>query len=261
MTFLSMLLALLLAQSPGPAVTGANATSGGGGTTNHARMFNGTSDFLQSASTLTALNGATQLSLSFDLWWDTFANDDHFAMESSSSWTVNPGAFVVDPDSTVLGSAGSFMWSVTGSPASNYFICYFTRPSAGAWHHYVITMDISLSTPACTAYVDGTSQTVSTAQQGSGFPASLTSQTLTVMSRNGSSLFAAGRVSSPAAYSGIVNSTDASSLASCARPTTVTSATLLYYWPINQTSPEVATTGGVNLNVTGTTNTASPCSF
>lgn len=258
-----LLLSLLLAfaQGPGPAVTGAVASGGGGGTTNHARLFNGTSDFLQSATSLTTLNGATQLSLSFDLWWDTFANDDHFAMESSSSWTVNPGAFVVDPDSTILGSAGSFMWSVTGSPASNYFICYFTRPSTGAWHHYVLTMDVSLSTPVCTGYVDGTAQTVSTAQQGAGFPSSLTSQTLSVMSRNGSTLFAAGRMSSIAIYSGIVNSTDASSLASCARPTAVSSATLLYYWPINQTSPEVATTGGVSLNVTGTTNTASPCSF
>lgn len=256
-----LLLLLLLAQGPGPAVTGAIANGSGGGTTNHARQFNGTSDYLQSASALTALSGVNPFSVSFDLWWNSFANDDHLALESSASWSVTPGAFAVDPDSSISPSTGNFLWSVTGGTASEYFQCWLARPSAAAWHHYVLTMNASSSTPVCTAYVDGSSVGVSTGNVGNPPSATLSSQVLNVMARNGSSLFAAGRMSSIAIYSGVVNSTDAAALGSCGRPTAVTSATLLYYWPINQTSPEVATTGSINLTVNGTTNVASPCSF
>jgi hypothetical protein len=256
-----LFLLLLLAQGPGPAVTGAIANGGGSGTTNHARQFNGTSDYLQSASALSALSGVNPFSVSFDLYWNAFANDDELALESSSSWSVTPGAFVVDPNSNVSPASGNFMWSETSGTSNEYFLCWIARPSAAAWHHYVLTMNTIGSTPVCTAYVDGISQGVFTGNVGLPPSAALSSQIFNVMSRNGSSLFAAGRISSPAIYSGVVDSTDASALGGCGRPTSVTSATLLYYWPINQTSPEVATTGSINLTVNGTTNVASSCSF
>lgn len=233
------------------------------GNTNHARQFNGTSNALQSASAIPAASSA-QWSLSFDMYWNAFANDDKLAFETSANHNSVKGAWIVDPNSSDASTPSLFEWDIEFAAApSFYWYCGIPRPSAAAWHHYVLTMDTSSgSSVTCTAYVDGTSQAITSGRIGSG-PVAITptSQVLNVMSRNAASLFGAGRMSSIAYYNGIVNSTDASSLASCGRPTSVSSATLIAYWPINQTSPEVPTTGAVNLNVTGTTNVASVCSF
>ena len=233
------------------------------GTTNHARQFNGTSDALQSASAIPAASGP-QWSLSFDMYWDAFANDDKLAFETSANHNTVLGAWIVDPNASDGSTPSEFEWDIqTTNSRGNYWYCGMARPSAAAWHHYVLTLDTTGgASVTCTAYVDGVSQTIShSGRQGTGGAITPSSQVLNVMSRNASSLFGAGRMSSIAYYSGIVNSTDASSLAGCGRPTAVTSATLIAYWPINQTSPEIPTTGAVNLNVTGTTNVASVCSF
>ena len=232
------------------------------GTTNHARQFNGTSsDFLQSAAALSGLTGSNPWSLSFDLYWDAFANDDHIALETSANFISNTGAFLVIPD-TSSDAPGQFEWAIAVGSGSAYHFCAIPRPSAAAWHHYVLTMSTGTNTETCTGYIDGVSKTVTSGHFNNPTGIAPHSQVLNVMARNGgASLQAAGRISSIAIYDGIISSTDASSLASCARPTSVTSATLQYYWPINQTSPEVPTTGSQNLNVTGTTNVASVCSF
>src|SRR4051812_27889961 len=85
------------------------------GTTNHARQFNGTSDYLTSAAALSGLNGVGQFSVSFDLYWDNFTNNDMILMQSSNSWTLSPGAVLIDPNSNIAGQTGQFVWSVTSS--------------------------------------------------------------------------------------------------------------------------------------------------
>jgi len=229
------------------------------GTTNHARQFNGTSDSLQSASPLSSLSGVGTVSLAFWMYWDAFANNDELAFESSANYNSNNGAFLVDPNTSGGGgvSAGVFQYSVNLAGAGVHLDCAFTRPSAAAWHQYVLILDATSG--SCGAYVDGAVPSgLTTVNSHTG---TFSSQTLNVMSRNNASLFGAGRMSEISVFSGTINSSDASLLAACGRPTSVSSASLLYYWPINQTSPETPTTGGINLTVNGTTNVASLCSF
>jgi hypothetical protein len=244
--FLTHLLLMFWPQYVAVAFT---AASGGAGGTNHGRQFNGTSDYLNSPS-LSSLAGKTQVSLSFWMYWNTFANNDSLAFETSSNYNSNSGAFIVDPNS----SAGNFEFSVFVGGGS-YLSCTMSRPTAAAWHQYVLAWDTGAGT--CQAYIDAFFQAVATTSQTGTF----TTQPMYIMSRAGSSLFAGGRISAISIFSGILTPLDAANLAGCNAPTTISDATLLYYWPINQTSPEVPTTGSGNLTVNGTSNVASQCNF
>lgn len=249
-----LLTAVLLTQLPCGGVT----APGTSGNTNHGRQFNGTNQSLQSASALSSMSGISTVSMSFWMYWDAFADDDKLAFEFSSNYNSNNGAILVDPDSSGGGGvpSGIFQYSVNIAGTGQHLDCTITRPSAAAWHQYVLVLNASAGT--CAAYVDGSNASPTTVNSHTG---TFSSQVMNVMSRDNSSLWGAGRMSEIAIFSGTVNSTDAAALASCGRATAVTSATLLYYWEINQASPEVPTTGSVNLNVNGATNVASHCSF
>jgi hypothetical protein len=239
----------LFAQNPGPALTGAISTSSSG-TTNHARQFNGTSDYLNSASAIGSPLGV-QFATTFWLYTASgFSTNDDILMETSTDYDLVNG-FIIDPNSS---AHSAFIWEYHGG--GGYFGCSFAWPSSG-WHQYVLNMVMG---SFCGAYVDGVAQTT-TNFINTNTVTSVANNTFYFMSRAGTTLFLTGRLSEPAFYSGVISSADATALAACGRPTSVTSATLEYYWPINQTSPEVATTGGVNLTVNGTTNVASHCSF
>ncbi len=215
-----------------------------------ARTFNGSSDNLQSAATVD-LTSTTQISISFWLYWNTFANDDSLAFESSSNYNSNAGAFIIDPND----SSGFFQFSVY---QPGYFGCHITRPSAAAWHHYLLTLDITtVNAGTCTAYVDGVNATPTIDINAGAGTLTFGNYTLNMMSRNAASLFGAGRMSDIAIWKSILTSGNAASLAACTSPSLIGS--VAFYWPINQTSPEVATTGGVNLTVTGTTNSSASC--
>src|SRR6202035_2523097 len=102
------------------------------------RSFNGTTDALNSSATVD-LTSTPVISVWFWLNKTAFANDDHLAAESSTNHNSNNGAFIIDPDGSV------------GSPCSNFFAfgvhqggleeeAGFTRPSAGAWHSYLLVI-------------------------------------------------------------------------------------------------------------------------
>ena len=89
------------------------------------------------------------------------------------------------------------------------------------------------------------------------------STTIALMSRNCTSLFGAGRIAEVAIWGGIqFTQTDVNNLYNSgagALATSVQAGSLAFYWQILGTaSPEPATTGGVNMNVTGTTSVAHP---
>lgn len=216
-----------------------------------ARTFNGSSDNLQSASTVN-LSSTKVISLSFWLYWDAFSNDDKLAFESSSNYNSNTGTFIVDVNSSSPNN--TFTFSVHDS---GYLACSFAWPSATAWHHYLLILDNTTGgAGTCSAYVDGISAAPSVAvntASGSDFG----DFTLNVMSRNASSLFGAGRISDIAIWKSALTSGDATSLAACTNPSLI--GTVAFYWPINQVSPETASTGGVNLTVNGTSNSAASC--
>lgn len=217
-----------------------------------ARLFNGTDQSLQSASAID-LSTYNKISIVFWLWWDAFANDDKFAGEFSDNYNSND-AFLMDPDAP-LGSAWSlFMHSVTGAV---YNGGYFPRPSAGAWHQYVLLLDRTTGTAlGVTVYLDGALQTVTQTESGSQ-TGNFGSYTLNLMSRNNASLFGAGRMAELAIYGGILLSqTEATSLQTLC-PNSVNTPT--HYWPLDgTTSPEPASVGGVNLTVNGATQAPHP---
>lgn len=220
-----------------------------------ARQFNGSSDFLQSDANLTAINNQKVLSIAFWLYQNAFDNNDEIAFESSTNFNGTVGAFLIDPNSG--GFPGTFQFSVfTGS--ATYLDCTIPRPSAATWHHYLLHWDVTNAGGAATAFVDGVSQTVTIhgSSSATGFDGT---HALFVMSRAGTSLFNAGRISSIAIWTAD-ESANVSSLASCSVDvSTIDPTNLAYYWKIQQVSPETPTVGTPNLTVTGTTNVAGPC--
>lgn len=253
-TFLLALHSLVFPQGVANPVGGLPRGSGVVNQAHLARSFNGTSDFLQSSGNLTALNGQPIITLSFWLYQTSFGNTDDIAIEESSNFNGTQGAFYVNPNSSV---SGKFDFAVfTGS--STYLTCSFTRPSAATWHQYTLVYNVTSTNGACAAYMDGVNQSA-TKNSGSTATAIAANVPLYVMSRGGTTLWNAGRVTSIAIWTAD-ESSNASTLASCSTDiTTVDNVNLAYYWKIQQVSPETATVGAVNLTVTGTSNIAGPC--
>jgi hypothetical protein len=257
------ILALLLMFTQGTVSTGPTISKGptvvsGSITANQAhlaRQFNGTSDFLSTGGASIVLTGSV-LSIGFRLYQNSFGSTDALALETSSNFNLSQSAWSVNPNASVT---ANFYFSVfTGS--ATYLTCFFTRPSAAAWHTYLLVLNVTAINGACAAFVDGVSVSVTknTGSTATTFNAS-SNYPLFVMSRAGTSLFNAGRMTAIALWTAD-ESANASTLASCSTdPSTIDNANLQYYWKIQQTSPETPTVGSVNLNVTGTTNVAGPC--
>lgn len=220
-----------------------------------ARQFDGST---QGAFSSTALDlssaGTGPITLAFWLWWDTFANDDDLALELSANYNSNAGTFIVDPNDAV----GVFNFG--HSSGSGYRSVHFARPSAAAWHHYMLVIDTTDSAN-CVAYVDGSSVTV-TNTFNTGGSAWTSSQTLNVMCRNdGTSLLGAGRMAGLGIWAGALTAGNATSLAAGAAPSTI--GTPLYSWNIcGASSPEPAANGTPVLLLFGTPlQVADPPSF
>ena len=187
-----------------------------------ARKFNGSSDYLISSGVLAAFAGQTKFTLSCWIWVNAFANGDSLAMELSANYNSNNGAWVFDIDS----SDGKIDFA---TQTSNTFVGTFTytRPSAGAWHHYVMELNTNGTDMA---YIDGVSQTGATHSQGFTFNGSYQ---LYFMSRGGGSLFLAGRLHEVAIWPGIMlPSSAAQALYMGADPRSIYPSYLAYYWPI-----------------------------
>ncbi|MGI9146220.1 MAG: DUF4832 domain-containing protein [Chloroflexota bacterium] len=143
------------------------------------------------------LSTVSSTSVEFWLNWKTYANDDRLALEFGNTFQDVPG-FLVDPNSsTVPGKFEVALGDGSGGTANNVF---FNRPSAGAWHHYVLVL--SRLAPAASAiipYVDGTAvsytKTASTQLTGN-----FASSTLFTMSRDATSLFGAGTLDELAVF-------------------------------------------------------------
>ena len=76
---------------------------------------------------------------------------------------------------------------------------YFTRPSAGVWHHYALVFNAAPLSPSITPYVDGKAVSFSKGTSGLG-GGNFANSTLYFMSRNASSLFGKGSLDEVALY-------------------------------------------------------------
>lgn len=217
-----------------------------------ARIFNGTSDCLAASVDLSAYS---TIALVFWMYWDAFANDDDFAFEYSTNHNLVTDGFAVDPNH----SGGSdFRISIKGDVG--YSTGDFTRPSAAAWHQYVINLDKTKSSSEVdSVYVDGVAQTLSR-QLDSNNTNGFGNYSLNFMCRNGASLFAAGRMAEVAIYGGaLISLASAEALADGFSPMMIQPSSLAAYWQlIGRTSPEIELMNGASATVTGAAVTEHP---
>lgn len=225
-----------------------------------ARSFNGTSDSLDSASALT-MSSATKLTVAW--WmrvngaWDTGNNGRALANTQEAG---GQNGVVIVPAHT----DGFLTFMSTGS--SLYAGRYFTRPSVDAWHHYVITLDRAVAGAGAivAAWVDGASQSV-TDKYTDTLTGGFTDETLHVGWGGSSFYMQAALQAEVALWLGLnFSQTDVDNLYNSGNGTAATNVqngSLAHYWKICGTaSPEPATTGGVNLTVTGTSGATHPIS-
>ncbi len=170
---------------------------------NTAAKFDGSNDY---ASAALNLSGTRQLTVEFWLNWNSYANDDKHAFEFTSNFDNTNGGFLINPNSSTSG--GRFEVAVgRGSSRNN---SYFTRPSAGAWHHYAIVFNTAsiFGSGVITIYVDGKAVTATKGSSGTG-AGFFANSTLYFMSRGGSSLFGAGSLDEVAIYDEALSATQA----------------------------------------------------
>lgn len=213
-----------------------------------ARLFDGTNDSLQSVSTID-LSGVSKISVVFWLWWDAFANDDDFAMETSANSGGASGSFWINPNGSI-----PLAFDIHLNGNGTRMNASFTRPSAAAWHQYVFLFDLSKSSNEIdSVYVDGVSQSLTYASQPNP-TGNFGNHTLNVMSRNNTAIFGAGRMAELAIYPGeLLNASEALALARGARPHRIRPGSNPHYWPLNGLqSPEPSwRSGGSALTVNG----------
>jgi PKD repeat protein len=174
----------------GPSLGASGAVAGDSDT---AVSFDGTSSAAQAALNL---SGTSKLTIEFWMKWDNYVNDDDLAFELTPNFNSNPGGFLVDPNAPEEG--GKFGVGIGSGESRN--TAYFTRPSAGAWHHYALVMDATA--PAAgqvIPYVDGQPVPYVKTKSGTG-AGNFANSSLYFMSRAASALFGAGDLDEVALY-------------------------------------------------------------
>jgi PKD repeat protein len=152
---------------------------------NTAVRFDGGNDAASATVNLAAKSAVT---VEFWLKWNAYANNDRLAMELTNNFNDVAGGFLVDPNAPQLG--GTFGVAIgRGVTRNNVF---FSRPTAGQWHHYAFVLDTAAA-PAqqITPYVDGKAVAFQKTDSGTG-AGNFANSTLNMMSRAGSDLFGPG---------------------------------------------------------------------
>ncbi len=156
--------------------------------------FDGSADAGSIALDLSAYTTAT-----VEMWlrWDTYANDDDFAMEFTANVSSNNGSFWIDPnaaDGTIqVNMKGSGGFSTTGFSRSHV--------PAGTWAHLAFILDRNNSAGLGRArmFVNGVEK-ASASVTNSNNAGAFTNSTLYLMSRATTSLYGDGGMAALAIY-------------------------------------------------------------
>lgn len=212
-----------------------------------ARLFNGSSDQAVGNQDLSAF---TTLTVSFWMWVNAYTNGNKFAAIYSLSGSSFQNGIVIRPDD----SGGNFDFGM--SKGGTFWLDNFTRPSAAAWHHYLMTFDRINDVNQC--WVDGFAQTLTTnLHQPMGNALDNTNWTFFMYP----SLFLAGRLTEWATWGGLLlGQTEATALANKGLPPAVHPTGLTSYYGDMQQSPavDVSGAGAGSIAFTGTQSTRSP---
>jgi PKD repeat protein len=142
------------------------------------------------------LSNTPKATVEFWLKWDAFADDDSLAMELTPNFNSNAGGMLLDPNAPQ--ENGKFGIGIGSGLSRNN--AFFTRPSAGAWHHYAFVFDTTAgATNQITPYVDGQPVSYTKTATGTGAGNFANSQ-LYFMSRAAAGLFGAGDLDEVAVY-------------------------------------------------------------
>jgi YD repeat-containing protein len=181
--------------NPATAVGGVTLGVPGGvpGDPNTAARFDGSND---AGSVNLNLAATSKVTIEFWLNWTTYSNDDRLAMEFTPNYNDNAGGILIDPNAFQQG--GSFAVGIGTGAARN--TAFFTRPSAGAWHHYAFVFDTTApAAQQITPYVDGLPVSYTKLDSGTG-AGNFANSTLYMMSRAATSLFGQGDLDEVAVY-------------------------------------------------------------
>ena len=169
-----------------------NAGAWVGGKIGNALEFDGSDDYVSvNAFNLSTTNA---VALSFWMYKDNFTTPEAVTFELSTNQNLVTDGFLVDANSGAP-CAGYFQINVRGNatPDGNNTGCY-TRPSAGAWHHYVAIFDKGKSSNESDLYIDGVLQTAVSRPNNADNTNNFGSEPLYMMSRAGTSVFDIGKI-------------------------------------------------------------------
>jgi PKD repeat protein len=175
---------------------------------NTALSFDGSNDY---ATAPLNLSGSSKVTIEFWLKWNSYSNNDDIAFELTSNFNNTNGGFLVNPNSSSSSSRFEVALGRNGSRNN----AYFTRPSAGAWHHYALVLDTTVAAAQqILVYVDGKAVSVVKGSSGTG-AGNFANSTLYMMARNGgslfsSSLFGAGTLDEVSIYTQALSATQIS---------------------------------------------------
>jgi len=190
------------------------ATSPTDGVIGQGVIFDGTNDSVSAPINLSGTNKAT---LSFWMKWNSFANDDKFGIEYTNNFN-NKNGFAVAPNSSNHSKFGVYA-SGTGSI---YNGGEFARPSAGVWHHYVVTFDRTTGTAmGVTAYVDGVGQSITQYNSSNLNSSNFDNASLYLMSRGNSSLFGSGNLDDVRIYNRAISASEIKRLYNIGAPSKI----------------------------------------
>ena len=151
------------------------------------------------------------------LWWDSYTNNDDLALEfanGNAGFFLNPNSSISAAGTPIAGA--TFGVAMHPGSVGFFFEMNFARPSAAAWHHIVVVLDKSLTpapvvlgdSDAIRLYVDGVRRTgyvTNNATKAGETWGDGVARDLFVMSRQATSLIAAGRVDELALYEGALD--------------------------------------------------------
>ncbi len=168
------------------------------GEINGGLSFNGANNYVSTP----AVNLAGTRAVTVALWVNrTYSSaSGHALFESTANYNSSTTGFGFFPDDTSVCSGGGMMAGVHGS--AGYNVKCYAQPSSGVWHHLAVIFDKSQSAAnVVSLYVDGVPQTAQAQAYSSVNTDNFGSNPLYLMSRGGSSDFAAGIIDDFRVYS------------------------------------------------------------
>lgn len=145
------------------------------------------------------LTGTQIVTVVAEVWWDAFnSTDDRLLWEFSPNYNTNIGGFIVDMNNSTGGAeANTISIGFKTDTTPHRVTIPQSAMGAAGWHEFAVVYDSTNS--VIKVYIDGAPVTA-TVRSSSSAPGPFGNYSLNVMSRNGSSLFAAGRLDELAIY-------------------------------------------------------------